>query len=124
AGGRRHRARPGSLGRRTGGARASYPTEPEEMSQTKHVEMRGVRKSYRFFTLDDLSLDLEPGQIMGFVGPNGAGKSTTIRLALGLLTPDAGEVRVLGHRMPDAQALAKRDVGYVADEMRLFPSST
>ncbi len=38
------------------------------MTQTKHIEMRGVRKTFRFFTLDDLSLDLEPGQIMGFVG--------------------------------------------------------
>ncbi len=94
------------------------------MSNLKTIEMRAVRKSYRYFTLDDLSLDLEPGQIMGFVGPNGAGKSTTIRLALGLLTPDAGEVRVLGHRMPDSQAVAKRDIGYVADDMRLFPQAT
>jgi ABC-2 type transport system ATP-binding protein len=94
------------------------------MSSTNPIEFRGVRKAFRFFALDDLTLDLEPGQIMGFVGPNGAGKSTTIRLALGLLTPDAGEVRVFGHRMPDAQAVAKRDVGYVSDEMRLFPNAT
>jgi len=94
------------------------------MSTSNPIEFRGVRKAFRFFTLDNLSLDLEPGQIMGFVGPNGAGKSTTIRLALGLLTPDAGEVRVLGHRMPDAQAAAKREIGYVADEMRLFPNAT
>jgi ABC-2 type transport system ATP-binding protein len=94
------------------------------MSTSNPIEFRGVRKAFRFFTLDDLSLSLEPGQIMGFVGPNGAGKSTTIRLALGLLTPDAGEVHVLGQRMPDAQAVAKRDIGYVADEMRLFPNAT
>lgn len=94
------------------------------MSTPNAIEFRGVRKTFRFFTLDDLSLDLEPGQILGFVGPNGAGKSTTIRLALGLLTPDAGEVRVLGQRMPEAQAAAKRDVGFVSDEMRLFPNAT
>ncbi len=94
------------------------------MSKPKHLELHAVRKTFRFFTLDDLTFDLEPGQIMGFVGPNGAGKSTTIRLALGLLTPDAGEVRVLGHRMPDAQALAKRDIGYVSDDMRLFQGAT
>jgi ABC-2 type transport system ATP-binding protein len=94
------------------------------MSASKPIEFRGVRKSFRFFCLDDLSLDLEPGQILGFVGPNGAGKSTTIRLALGLLTPDAGEVRVFGHRMPQAQAVAKRDIGYVSDEMRLFANAT
>ena len=94
------------------------------MTSPHPIAFRGVRKAFRFFTLDDLSLDLEPGQIMGFVGPNGAGKSTTIRLAMGLLTPDTGEVTVFGHRMPDAQAVAKRDIGYVADEMRLFPSAT
>ena len=90
------------------------------MTTTKHIEMRNVRKAFRFFTLEDLSLDLEPGQIMGFVGPNGAGKSTSIRLMTGLLTPDAGEVRVLDHAMPDAQAIAKRDIGFVSDDMRLF----
>jgi ABC-2 type transport system ATP-binding protein len=94
------------------------------MNHTKHVEMRAVRKSYRFFTLDDLSLDLEPGQILGFVGPNGAGKSTTIRLALGLIAPDSGEIRVLGHDMPRAQAAAKRDIGFVSDTMRLLPHAT
>jgi ABC-2 type transport system ATP-binding protein len=88
------------------------------------IEFKNVRKTFRYFTLDDLSLDLEAGQILGLVGPNGAGKSTSIRLALGLLTPDAGEVRVLGHRMPAAQAIAKRDIGYVSDEMRLFPAAT
>src|SRR4051812_3800021 len=90
----------------------------------KHIEMRGVRKTYRFFTLDDLSLDLEPGQILGFVGPNGAGKTTTIRLAMGMIAADAGEIRVLGHAMPDDQAAAKRDIGYVSAEMKLLPQAT
>jgi ABC-2 type transport system ATP-binding protein len=94
------------------------------MTQTKHIEMRNVRKAFRFFTLEDLSLDLEPGQIMGFVGPNGAGKSTSIRLMTGLLAPDAGEVRVLGQLMPESQAVAKRDIGFVSDDMRLFAHAT
>jgi ABC-2 type transport system ATP-binding protein len=90
----------------------------------KHIEMRGVRKNYRFFTLDDLSLELAPGEVMGFVGPNGAGKSTTLRLAMGMIAPDAGEIRVMGHAMPDEQAQAKRDIGYVSAEMRLMPHTT
>jgi ABC-2 type transport system ATP-binding protein len=90
----------------------------------KHIEMRNVRKVYRFFTLDDVSLELEPGQIMGFVGPNGAGKSTTLRLLMGMISPDAGEIRVLGHEMPKAQAVAKRDIGFVSAEMRLLPHAT
>jgi len=90
----------------------------------KAIEMNGVRKAFRFFTLEDVSLDLEHGQIMGLVGPNGAGKSTTIRLLMGLLTADAGSIRLLGHDMPRHQAAAKADVGFVSDDMRLLPQAT
>ena len=90
----------------------------------KAIEMNGVRKAFRFFTLEDVSLDLEAGQIMGLVGPNGAGKSTTIRLLMGLQTPDAGSIRLLGHDMPRDQAAAKADVGFVSDDMRLMPQAT
>ena len=94
------------------------------MTATRHIEMRGVTKAFRFFTLQDLWLDLEPGQVLGFVGPNGAGKSTTLRIAMGMLAADAGEVRVLGCPMPEAQAVAKRDIGYVSADMRLIPNAT
>jgi ABC-type branched-subunit amino acid transport system ATPase component len=49
------------------------------------VELRGVRKKYRFFSLDNIHLELHEGQIMGLIGPNGAGKSTTIRILMGLV---------------------------------------
>ena len=94
------------------------------MKATRHIEMRGVSKAFRFFSLHALSLELEPGQVMGLVGPNGAGKTTTIRLAMGLAAADAGEVRVFGQRMPEAQATAKRDIGYVSADMRLMPGAT
>ncbi|MBW8843602.1 MAG: ABC transporter ATP-binding protein [Burkholderiales bacterium] len=90
----------------------------------KAIDMRGVRKAFRFFTLEDVSLELEQGQIMGLVGPNGAGKSTTIRLLMGLLTADAGSIRLLGHDIPRGQAAAKADVGFVSDDMRLLPQAT
>ena len=88
------------------------------------IEFTNVRKSYRFFALDDVSFRLEQGQIMGFVGPNGAGKSTSIRILMGLIQQDAGEVRVLGHAMPQQQAAAKWDIGFVSDDMRLFGGAT
>jgi ABC-2 type transport system ATP-binding protein len=88
------------------------------------IEFRGVSKRYKYFKLDNVSLRLEQGQIMGFVGPNGAGKSTTIRILMALVRQDAGEVRVLGHAMPTEQVLAKRDVGFVSDDMRLFGTAT
>ena len=90
----------------------------------KAIDMKGVRKAFRFFTLEDVTLDLEHGQIMGLVGPNGAGKSTTIRLLMGMLTADAGSIRLLGHDMPRSQAAAKADVGFVSDDMRLLPQAT
>jgi ABC-2 type transport system ATP-binding protein len=88
------------------------------------IELQAVRKSYRFFALDDVSLRLEQGQIMGFVGPNGAGKTTTIRLIMGMLGHDSGEIHVLGHPIPKEQARAKWEVGFVSDDMRLFGSAT
>ena len=88
------------------------------------ISLQGVSKRYPFFQLEGLDLHLEPGQILGFVGPNGAGKSTTLRILMGLVRQDAGDVHLLGCPMPDEQARAKRDVGYVSEEMRLFGNAT
>ena len=88
------------------------------------IELAGVEKSFRYFQLSGLTLDVEPGQVVGLVGPNGAGKSTTIRILMGMTHQDRGEVRVLGHSMPREQALAKRDVGFVSEDMRLYGSQT
>lgn len=88
------------------------------------IEMEGVEKAYRFFQLREVALELEPGQIMGFVGPNGAGKSTTIRILMALIRQDRGEVSLLGRRMPEEQAEAKRDVGYFSDDMQLYGQAT
>ena len=57
---------------------------------------------------------------MGLIGPNGAGKSTTIRILMGLVHQDRGEVRVLGHRMPAEQVAAKWDIGFASEDMRLY----
>src|SRR5580658_3302271 len=84
------------------------------------IELNGVGKTYPFFTLDRIHLQLPHGQIMGLIGPNGAGKSTTIRILLGLVQQDRGEVRVLGHSMPAEQIAAKWDVGFASEDMRLY----
>ncbi len=88
------------------------------------IHCEGVRKSYPHFTLDDIDLILPQGTVMGFVGPNGAGKSTTLRIIMGLVHQDAGRVSVLGNEMPAGQVAAKRDIGFVSEDMRLYGHRT
>jgi ABC-2 type transport system ATP-binding protein len=88
------------------------------------VHFEGVSKIYSHFTLDDLSLELPTGTIMGLIGANGAGKSTTIRILMGLVHQDRGLVHVLGREMPREQAAAKLDIGFVSEDMRLYGAAT
>jgi ABC-2 type transport system ATP-binding protein len=88
------------------------------------IDMTGVRKKYSFFSLEDIDLQLPRGEIMGLIGPNGAGKSTTIRILLGLVHQDHGDVRVLDHSMPAEQVAAKWDIGFASEDMRLYESQT
>ena len=88
------------------------------------VHFEELSKSYRHFTLENINLKLPTGSIMGFIGANGAGKSTTIRILMGLVHQDEGAVHVLGHEMPDEQAAAKMDIGFVSEDMRLYGAAT
>lgn len=88
------------------------------------VQLRGVRKRYPHFALEDVSLDVPTGTIMGFIGANGAGKSTTMRILMGLVGHDSGTVEVLGCEIPAHAIQAKQQIGYVSEEMRLFPAAT
>ena len=91
------------------------------------LELKGVsRRMSDRFSLRDVTLAAEPGQIVGFVGANGAGKTTTIRAALGLIKLDAGEVHLFGQRCgtdaPDeTQRCLRARVGLVLDTCP-FPS--
>lgn len=61
------------------------------------ISLQHVTKSYgRFHAVDDLSLQIRPGEIFGFLGPNGAGKSTTLRMLLSLIRPDKGSIQLFG----------------------------
>jgi ABC-2 type transport system ATP-binding protein len=88
------------------------------------LELRGVSKRYSEFTLNCIDLKLQRGRIMGLVGPNGAGKSTTMRILLGLIHQDSGDCRVLGYQMPHEQIAAKREIGFVSEDMRLYKFGT
>ena len=80
------------------------------------IEVRGLTKAYRDFTLDGLSFELPEGCILGLVGENGAGKTTTMRLLLGMTKPDGGEASVLGTAISADLAPVKEELGVVLDE--------
>lgn len=92
------------------------------------LELKGISRTVSDrFSLRDVTLAVEPGQIVGFVGANGAGKTTTIRAALGLIKLDAGEVRLFGQRCgadaPDeTQRCLRARIGLVLDTCP-FPST-
>jgi ABC-2 type transport system ATP-binding protein len=88
------------------------------------IEFKQVCKNYPDFFLDNLNLQLPQGQIMGLVGANGAGKSTTLRLLMGLIQADSGVVEVLGHKLPQGQVIAKQNIGYASEDIRLYKSET
>jgi ABC-2 type transport system ATP-binding protein len=81
------------------------------------IEIQGLCKSYRDFTLDNVSFSLPVGYIMGFVGQNGAGKTTTIRLILNMTPRDGGSVQVLGMDNVRGEQRIKQDIGVVFDEI-------
>jgi len=87
-------------------------------------EMRDISIRYPHFAMENISLSLPKGQVMGLVGVNGAGKSTTIRMLMGLVKPDAGQINVLGYQLPAQQVQAKYDIGFASDDMRLYKSQT
>lgn len=74
--------------------------------------------------LDELDLDVQPGEVHGFLGPNGSGKSTTIRILLGILRADSGTSSVFGCRPWDDAVELHRRLAYVPGDVNLWPSLT
>jgi ABC-2 type transport system ATP-binding protein len=89
------------------------------------LSCRGLRKAYGdLVAVDGVSFDIAPGETYGLLGPNGAGKTTAISMVAGILTPDAGEVRVDGHAMTPRAVGVKAGVGYVPQEIAVYPDLT
>ena len=72
--------------------------------------------------VDDVSFTVNPGEIIGFLGPNGAGKTTTLRMALGLIKPDEGEVKLFGGTPGDESAFGR--IGFLPEERGLYKKQT
>ena len=88
------------------------------------LEAKGLVKTYRGrgAVVNDVSFDVEPGEIVGLLGPNGAGKTTSFRMTIGMIRADAGQVTFLGHdvtRMPMYRRAAL-GMGYLSQEPSIF----
>jgi ABC-2 type transport system ATP-binding protein len=98
-------------------------TEPAAIA-TPSIAARGLTKAFGGITaVDDLTFEVVPGRVTAFVGPNGAGKSTTLRMLLGLVTPDAGSASILGMPYASLERPATT-VGAVLDAESFHPLRT
>ncbi|OYW50645.1 MAG: ABC transporter ATP-binding protein [Novosphingobium sp. 12-62-10] len=94
--------------------------EVDVSGQELAIEARGLVKRFDGFTaVDGVDLSVPKGSIFGVLGPNGAGKTTTLRMLLGIIDPDSGTRRVLGHDRPTDIA---RRIGYLPEERGLYPA--
>ena len=85
-------------------------------SLTKHYGAR--------LAVDDVSLEVDRGEILGFLGPNGAGKTTTILMLMGILKPDAGWAEVAGRRVARGDLRGRRLIGAVSEHPHLYDDMT
>ncbi len=101
--------------------------DPDEPGQTPppRLSVRGLTKRYGDeLAVEDLSLEVAPGEILGLVGPNGAGKTTTLRSIAGILPIQHGQVLVGGYDIARDEARAKSQLAWVPDDPQPFDSLT
>ncbi|WP_149196123.1 ABC transporter ATP-binding protein [Luteimonas suaedae] len=85
------------------------------------MRARGLTKRFgELVAVDDVDLTVPKAHVYGFLGPNGSGKSTTIRMLCGLLTPSAGEIEVLGLKIPEQAEKLRLRIGYMTQRFSLF----
>src|SRR5271167_1199872 len=90
------------------------------MITTKHLSKRYGE----ILAVDDLTFNVSPGEVLGFLGANGAGKSTTMRMIAGFIAPSAGQVTVCGHDIERAPVAAQSCMGYLPEGSPWSRSST
>jgi ABC-2 type transport system ATP-binding protein len=89
------------------------------------VSIRGLTRDFDHFrAVDDVTLDVDKGEIFGFLGANGAGKTTTIRMLCGLLLPTSGEGTVNGFDIMKESERIKKSIGYMSQKFSLYPDLT
>ncbi|MGD9346282.1 MAG: ABC transporter ATP-binding protein [Candidatus Aminicenantes bacterium] len=88
------------------------------------VEISNLKKVYRGFVLDNISLNIPKGSILGLIGPNGAGKTTTIKILMDMVQPDSGSVRIFGLDHRKNIKYVRNRVGYVGEAQYFYGDKT
>ncbi|MFQ6609493.1 MAG: ABC transporter ATP-binding protein [Fidelibacterota bacterium] len=89
------------------------------------IRLERIKKSFgNLNAVDDISLNIEKGELFSFLGPNGAGKTTTIKMIVGLMSPDAGKIFIKGNDISQFPEDSKQIIGYVPDNAFLYGKLT
>ena len=89
------------------------------------IVTKNLTKKFGDFTaVDNLNIQIKPGEICGFLGPNGAGKSTAIRMLCGILTPTSGQGYVMGYDIDKETEPIKKRIGYMSQKFSLYDDLT
>jgi len=95
------------------------------MTKSPLLSIQKLSKSFGGFNaVENLNLDIHPGEIFGFLGPNGAGKTTTIKMLAGLLMPTAGQISIQGRLLHEEAIACKQVTGYIPDRPYLYEKLT
>jgi ABC-2 type transport system ATP-binding protein len=99
----------------------SLPAPQLDAGEDPAIKARGVTRRFgKLVAVDQVNLTVPRGKVYGFLGPNGSGKSTTIRMLCGLLVPSAGQIEVLGLRIPQQGDALRLRIGYMTQKFSLF----
>jgi len=91
------------------------------MEVNKIIKVKNLKKYYgKNIGIEDVSFEVNEGEILGLIGPNGAGKTTTIRILTGFLKPDAGTATIDGKSMPEEIDSVKEKIGYIPGEVNFY----
>ncbi len=89
------------------------------------IEIKNVTKKYgKFLAVDNISFEIQDGEIIGLLGPNGAGKSTTMNMITGFIEPTEGTIVIDGYDMSKKPKKAKREIGYMPEGVPLYTDMT
>jgi gliding motility-associated transport system ATP-binding protein len=105
--------------------RSTFRKNSQHDDQHPMIQIQQLTKRYGSLTaVNDISFNVEPGQVLGFLGPNGAGKSTTMKMITGFLAPTSGTIRVCGHDVASDPIAAKACMGYLPEGAPIYGEMT